>query len=201
MRESTVLRLVGSMRSDGGYAAGLQEGAAPCPAFAVPAQQHDSYAFQHRGVPRGEAIWNTYCGDQRRLAVGTRIADSSRGRAQRSQHPSSRLHLALYQLISPLLSFAFAHPPAAIVTLVYLLYPTRWRKIDGRGSLAWPLPRAPRRLLGYTLDSTCDCANSRKIQERILLAVAALPISGSTAIRMSASTVAIAASTGAGTGV
>ena len=32
------------MRSDGGYAAGLQEGAAPYAAFAIPVQQRDPYA-------------------------------------------------------------------------------------------------------------------------------------------------------------
>lgn len=41
-----------SMRADGGYAAGLQDGAAPYAAFAVPAQQHDPYASQLRGVGR-----------------------------------------------------------------------------------------------------------------------------------------------------
>ena len=43
-----------SMRADGGYAAGLQDGAAPYAAFAVPAQQqHDPYAAsQPRGMGR-----------------------------------------------------------------------------------------------------------------------------------------------------
>ncbi|KIM49907.1 hypothetical protein M413DRAFT_22017 [Hebeloma cylindrosporum] len=41
-----------SMRSDGGYAAGLQDGAAPYAAFAVPTQQHDPYASQPRGMGR-----------------------------------------------------------------------------------------------------------------------------------------------------
>jgi hypothetical protein len=40
-----------STRNDGGYAAGLQDGAAPYAAFAVPTQQHDPYASQPQ--PRG----------------------------------------------------------------------------------------------------------------------------------------------------
>jgi len=73
-----------SMRADGGYAAGLQDGAAPYAAFAVPTQQHDPYASQPqlKGVGRDT---NTNADILEAAGMGAHVAGAgvlSRGQSQ-----------------------------------------------------------------------------------------------------------------------
>lgn len=81
-----------STKADGGFAAGLQDGSAPYAAFAVPAQQHDPYASQIRGVGRDT---NTNADILEAAGMGAHVAGA--GMMSRSQSQYKNAYNSQYQ--------------------------------------------------------------------------------------------------------